>query len=308
MAGTIGTPTAVGDTGGPGATPLKIGPVVFRTEECPDKLPLGGGKQKHVITELVGGGIVDQHFGTVPVNPVQWSGTFFGAFVEQRVQLLRQMMVSGAEYVVSYQREQYYCRVSDFQPYYRGNRCDYDIKLTITRDSNGAFSVANTASLDSQVSALMGDVNSQIAALVAADPTGTATAQADITSMQVAIKNAGPIAQSSGASFTSLVNSITTAIASATAYYNTLTETAATYLNASRLVSALTLISSNVQRGQSTKSIRKQGGNLFEVASMYYGDASLAYDLADANGLASPFLSNNLQQDIILPPFPSRST
>lgn len=302
----IATPTPTNDLGGPGATPLKIGPVVFRTEECPEKLPLGGGKQKHVITELVGGGIVDQHFGTVPVNPVSWSGTFWGAYVDQRVQLLRQMMLAGDEYLVSYQREQYYCRVSDFQPYYRGNRCDYDIKLTITRDSNGAFSVANPASLDSQVSALAGDVNNQVTDLTASDPT-FAIVQPDISNMQVAIKNAGPIAQASGAASASLLQSITTALASATAYLASLDEVSPQFLNATRLVSALTLISTNVQRGQSTQSLRVQGGSLFEIASMYFGDASLAYDLAAANGLASPFLSKTQIQNIALPPFPKAS-
>lgn len=301
------TPSPINDPGGAGATPLKIGPVTFRTEETPEKLPIGGAKQKEVITEMAGGGIVAQNFGTVPKNPVEWSGTFWGAYVEQRVRLLRQMMVSGTEYLLTYQFEQYYCRVSDFQPNYRGNRCDYDIKLTITRDANGALSVANTPSLDSQVNALMGDVNSQMTALTAADPTGIATVQPSIAAMQVSISNAGPIAQATTLNSGGLIQSITTALASATTYLSEIGESDDRYLNASRLVYALTLISTNVQRGQSTQSIRKQGGNLFEIASQYYGDASLAFDLAAANGLPSPFLSSTAQQEIVLPPFPKAS-
>lgn len=286
-------------------TPLVIGGVSLSVPNSPSELGLGAGLQKKAVTELIGGGRVVASMGAQP-KPVTITGALWAPDIATIVPLLRAYMVDGKERLVSWASERYYAKVAEFDPKYRfgGQVCDYSIVLEITRDANGAFSISPTASVDTQVSTLSDTANVSASAIAAADASAPPLT-ADAANVQIALDNTGPIGQASSADVASLLTTVQSALANATAYAGGLAQTASTYVTAQQYVTALTLIADNVQSGQSQRTIQVQGRSLFEVASQYYGDPSKAFDLAAVNGLAGPLLSGVVSTTLRLPPYPS---
>jgi hypothetical protein len=290
-------------TSAPGSNPLKIGAVTFSSIECPNDLPIGSGEQRIKEMELVGGGKSTYSMGA-QADPVTWKGAFFDENVDARILSLRRMMTSGQEYFLTWHTEQYYGKVKKFVPtYHHTGWCEYEITVVITRDANGAFSKTAPVSVDQQVNAMLQDANLQNSAILAADPVGAAVFQPDLSTMNVAIKNAGPLAQTAGLTAQSVIQSIGSAIAAVGSYSVLLSELAPQTVAVTRLASILTLVQTAIQLGQTAKTIRTQGGSLFEIAAQEYGDVTQAFALMAANGLSAPVLSHSILQDVALPPY-----
>lgn len=290
---------------GAGATPLTIGAVTFRTEECPSELAIGAGEQMEVSTQLVGGGRVVQVFGS-SADDVTWSGTFYSSpQVRAKVQSLRLYMVTGQEVLLKWGSEQYYVRVKKFTPRYHGtNLCSYDISVVVTRDANGAFTVNSNVSIDSQIQALLAEANKQNNVVLGQQPTAAQVFQQKLAALQSAVNAAGPIAQNITVVGPPIIAASNAASQSVGDFITGLTDqTNPAYAGAVLLQSSLNAITENVQRGQTPKSIQVQGTDLMAVAAQQYGDATLGYQLAKVNGLPSPFTTSAKALTITLPPF-----
>lgn len=319
-AGIIGFPQAGVAASGSGSEPVTIGGVTFRSEEVPNPIPIGAGEQMLVVTDLIGGGRVVQALGVKPKS-VTWNGRFITAGqVFAKVRSLRLYMTTGVEVLFSWWGEIYFCRVKDFTPTFNHqNLCDYSITIEITRDKNGAFTVAANTSIDQQVQALLKSAtvtNNAILTSSAAADDGTddgipninfdadpQSFQSALQQLNSAVAAAGPIAANittAGPPIVAAADNATTAVGK---YIAAISPTDANYANASLLQASTKLISSNVTRGQSPQSTRVQGQSLFAVAAQTYGDPSKAYALANANGLPAPFTTAIASQVIALPPF-----
>lgn len=289
-----------------GGTPFSIGGVTFTAKEEPSSLPIGQARQMMAVHTLPGGTRIVQAFGVEPQD-VSWSGHFWDQSVKDRVNALRSYAVSGNEIPIQWGSEAYFCIVKEFRPVYLHDyHATYDITVTITRDANGAFSVATAPSIDKQVSQLQQNAQTAADLLNQADTnyinSGIPTS---LTNVTVKIQNAGPLAQLTGDSAKSLISTVQSALSTVEAYTGGISPSATWLPQALQLGSFLQLIIDNIQRGQAPQTAQVQGGSLFAVASKYYGDPTLAFALAAANGLASPQLPATKLLTLVLPPLTS---
>jgi hypothetical protein len=64
----------------------------------------------------------------------------------------------------------------------------------------------------------------------------------------------------------------------------------------------LKLIASNLAVGQAPKTVTVNGGNLYALASQYYGDPALAVNIQAANGLRTMALPQGVVVTLNIPP------
>lgn len=290
-------------TGGqvPGMTPLSIGGVTFNSSEAPERLPIGAVEQMVVTKTLPGGTRVVAAFGP-SAKTVSWSGKFFDVFVGPRIRQLRLYAVSGQPQTLVYNNEAYFCVVKEFTPTYMAGYAEYEITVEIVSAQNGALAVASPVTIDQQISALNDQANNANNTIVAADPTGSAVYQAQLTNAQSQIQQNTPIAQNVVSAALYAVPAIQSAIAAISGYGAGLSSSGTLFANVTTLIASLTAISANISRGQSATSTTIQGGSLFGLAALHYGDVTQAFTLATANGLISPFISGAQQTLVTLPP------
>jgi hypothetical protein len=287
-----------------GKDPLSIGEVTFNTDEVPEDLEIGAAEQMIVAKTLPGGTRVVQRFGNDPLN-VAWTGKFMAANVKPRVAQLRAYQVAGTTVLLSWLNEKYHVTIKSFKPkYHNANYADYEIEVVVISDANGAFTIASSTTIDAQVAALQAQVNANNAVIVHADPTGSQTFQQQLANVYRLLALAAPLAQGVvGQSGNAIISAIAGTMGLIAAYQGTLSTLSAQYADVIQLQGALAAISGNVATGQNPKSVQTQGGNLFNIAAQQYGDVSLAFKLASANGVFSPFLPSGILQAVSLPPF-----
>jgi hypothetical protein len=297
-------PNPVVTVNGPGSDPLQLGGVTFASDECPSGLAIGGLEQMVVVHDLIGGGRTTQALGVKP-KAVGWSGTFWDQNVQGRVATLRAYAVSGTDLPISWRNESYFGVVKEFEPTYENAWiCHYRIAIEITGDANGAFTNTTPPSVDDVVSSESSDLGTQNANLQTADPAGSSAMQQSITNMLQAIQTAGPLAQVTGTALTTLVGTVNVAQQAVQAYVSTADPTSQNYVTASRMLSLVTLIGANIGRSQSTATVQRFGGSLYEVATMQYGDIKQTFALAAANGLNTPSLTKTALSTVTIPPLP----
>ena len=292
----------------PGQDPLTIGNYTFLTSQCPDELSIGGVDQKIAQHFLIGGGIVTQSMGVEP-RPITWEAWLFNeADAQTAIKALRAYAVAGNELALSWRGESYYCKIKTFQPKYSAVWAKFEITVVITRDNNGAFTVTQPSGVDDQVNSLLLDANNQNNALALADPSGVSVFQQSLTNMQVALQSNGSIAQLSGSSLNTVQNAVTAAQSAVQTYASAQSGTSVNFVPANRLTSIISLIGSNVARGQKPNQVQQVGGNLYVVASMQYQDITQAFNVQTSNGLVSPQIPAAEYVTLSLPPFAPGST
>lgn len=321
---------------GPGLFVLQLGSVFFWTNECPDMLPIGAVSQMQTTHQLIGGGRIVQTFGPDAAD-VAWTGRFFSDNIEQRIQQLRLYTVNATEVFVSWKNEQYLAIVKNFEPHYHGGYAEYNIELVITRDQNGAFTLASPLSIDTQISNLFVQASDLNDALLNADPqvtavlnddpqipastpaaaAATATAspstkalagyQKAFNTLQQVIAVAGPIAANITTAGPAIVSAANAAAAGIQAYQDTLGGLDPNLVNAVQLGASVASIAANAQRGQTVQQTIQQGVSLFQVATQQYGDIGLGYTLSAANDIISPFLSASTSTRVSTPPFTEKA-
>lgn len=284
----------------PGKNPVKFGNITFSTEECPDLLPIGAAEQMVAAHNLPGGGKILNKYGNKPKD-VSWTARFWGPNIWPRVQQCRAYQVNGTEELFSYWNELYYGVMTSFDPGYKGGYNEYQITVQITRDANGAFTIASATSLDQQVAALQGQMISVNSDILSLDDAGATAFQSYLKQVQSSIAAASPIAKSPASLVQNVISAIAAAHLAVGVYQASLNETLPQFISTIALGSTLTSLQNLITSGEFPATASIQGGSLFGLATAQYNDPSQAFAIAAANGLRVPFVTQTIAQELALP-------
>ncbi|MCG7388746.1 hypothetical protein [Pantoea sp. ACRSB] len=301
----------------PTATRLRLGDFEFLDFEVPERIAIPG-RQKTVLHQMVGGKRVIDVLG-VEYDPLTWSGVITGSQSGDRVKALEQMRDAGETLTLTLDEYSFKVVITSFVPVYEFiYRRPYSIEVAI---------VANNASplkVDALTGALQGLLNSDVGqALGLSDTINVSSVTSAVTTVQSAVTQVTDFAHATVEQVQSVVRPI---IAAQTLVQQQITqlESAANDITTlgglvpgnpiSKTVSNLLIqadqstripalyslqnvlgrLNKNVSSGQTADGVRTvtlSGGNLYQVASDQYGDASLWSSIASVNGLSDPQLS-----------------
>ncbi|MDU5780770.1 MAG: hypothetical protein E6Z83_08160 [Pantoea sp.] len=301
----------------PTVTRLVLGDFEFLDFEVPERLALPG-RQKTVLHQMVGGKRVIDVLG-VEYDPLSWSGVITGSESGDRVKALERMRDAGEKLTLTLDSYSFTVVITSFTPVYEFiYRRPYSIEVAI---------VANNASplkVDALTGALQGLLDSDIGqALGLSDIIDVSTVTSAVTTVQSAVKEVTDFAhatveqvqavvrpiiaaqtivqqqisqlESAASQITTLGglvpgNPISTTVSNLLSQADQSTRIPALY----SLQNVLGRLNKNVNSGQTADGVRTvtlSGGNLYQVASDQYGDASLWSSIASANDLTDPQLS-----------------
>lgn len=301
----------------PTTTRLVLGDFEFLDFEVPERLALPG-RQKTVLHQMVGGKRVIDVLG-VEYDPLSWSGVITGSESGDRVKALERMRDAGEKLTLTLDDYSFTVVITSFTPVYDFiYRRPYSIEVAI---------VANNASplkVDALTGALQGLLDSDIGqALGLSDIIDVSTVTSAVTTVQSAVKEVTDFAhatveqvqavvrpiiaaqtivqqqisqlESAASQITTLGglvpgNPISTTVSNLLSQADQSTRIPALY----SLQNVLGRLNKNVNSGQTADGVRtvtQSGGNLYQVASDQYGDASLWSSIASANDLTDPQLS-----------------
>ncbi|MDF7627725.1 hypothetical protein PUG46_00410 [Erwiniaceae bacterium L1_55_4] len=301
----------------PTTTRLVLGDFEFLDFEVPERLALPG-RQKTVLHQMVGGKRVIDVLG-VEYDPLSWSGVITGSESGDRVKALERMRDAGEKLTLTLDSYSFTVVITSFTPVYEFiYRRPYSIEVAI---------VANNASplkVDALTGALQGLLDSDIGqALGLSDIIDVSTVTSAVTTVQSAVKEVTDFAhatveqvqavvrpiiaaqtivqqqisqlESAASQITTLGglvpgNPISTTVSNLLSQADQSTRIPALY----SLQNVLGRLNKNVNSGQTADGVRTvtlSGGNLYQVASDQYGDASLWSSIASANDLTDPQLS-----------------
>jgi hypothetical protein len=295
-------PFGVGTSAIPSDT-LTIGGVAFLSEEHPSELefPLAQVLAVHVN---VGGSRVLQELGPNPED-VTWTGLLFAGNVSDRLAALKAMQVAAQPVTLSYLDQSYSVLIRKFTPkYLHRYRAQYSITVSVVADLSGQYSNTPPSSIDNQVNGISDQAQALLLQLAAQDEANTLAVQLAFDVLFAAIESGGSLLGLTGSALQNLVALAGAAFAAAETYAGSQSSGSPLFLMATLLGSYANLIGKNLAQGQAPAVVVIQGGtaDLFDIAARIYGDPSLAFALAAANGLSSPLLSSTQVYQIVLPP------
>lgn len=301
----------------PTVTRLVLGDFEFLDFEVPERLALPG-RQKTVLHQMVGGKRVIDVLG-IEYDPLSWSGIITGSQSGDRVSALERMRDAGEQLTLTLDNYSFTVVITSFTPVYEFiYRRPYSIEVAI---------VANKASplkVDALTGTLQGLLDSDIGqALGLSDIIDVSTVTSAVTTVQSAVKEVTDFAhatveqvqavvrpiiaaqtivqqqlsqlESAASQITTLGglvpgNPVSTTVSNLLSQADQTTRIPALY----SLQNVLGRLNKNVNSGQTADGVRtvtQSGGNLYQVASDQYGDASLWSSIASANDLTDPQLS-----------------
>jgi len=301
----------------PTVTRLVLGDFEFLDFEVPERLALPG-RQKTVLHQMVGGKRVIDVLG-VEYDPLTWSGVITGSQSGERVKALERMRDAGEKLTLTLDDYSYSVVITTFTPVYEFiYRRPYTIEVAIFANN------ASPLKVDALTGALQGLLDSDIGqALGLSDIIDVSTVTSAVTTVQSAVKEVTDFAhatvdqvqavvrpiiaaqtivqqqisqlESAASQITTLGglvpgNPISTTVSNLLSQADQSTRIPALY----SLQNVLGRLNKNVSSGQTADGVRtvtQSGGNLYQVASDQYGDASLWSSIASANELTDPQLS-----------------
>ncbi len=301
----------------PTATRLILGDFEFLQFEIPERLSIPG-RQKTVIHQMIGGKRVIDVLG-VEYDAFSWSGIITGSNAGDRVTVLESMRDAGKSLTLTLDGYSFTVVITSFTPQYEYvYRRPYTIEVGIVQRNDSPLRVdALTGALDALINGDVGttlglagtvDISSVTAAVTTvqsavAAVTDFAHATVDtvqtivrpIVAAQTLVSQSISQLEASASEITTLGglvpgNPISKTISNILTQADLTTRTPALY----QMQSVLSRLNKNVQSGQTADGVREitlSGGNLYQVASDQYGDASLWSSLASANNITDPQLT-----------------
>lgn len=311
------------------ATRLILGDFEFLDFELPERITIPG-RQKTVTHQMIGGRRLVDVLG-VECDPITWSGIFTGDTTSSRVKALEQMRDTGETVTLTLADYSFDVVITEFNPVYEFEfRRPYSITLAVVQNNASPVQTdALTGALNSLINSDVGNalnlssvidvdsVTSAVNTVQSAVSTVKDFATATVTQVQAVVRPviaAQQIVQTSISSVENSLNEITTlggiipgnpvskTVSNLLTQADGMTKLPALY----SLSSVLERVNKNVRTGQTAngvKSITLSGGNLYQIASDEYGDATYWDSLATVNGLTDPQL--NGINTITIPTTPS---
>lgn len=301
----------------PTVTRLLLGDFEFMEFEVPEQVAIHG-RQKTVQHQLIGGRRVIDVLGT-EYEPLTWSGIFTGAQAGARVGALERMRDAGHPVLLTLDDYRFTVVITAFRPVYELIwRRPYSIEVAVVRNEGSpekvdALTGALRELIDSDLGRALGladlinidAVTQTVKDLHQAVKQVTDFAHATVAQVQAVVRpmitarniihHELALLEAAARDITSLGglvpgNPVSRTVSNLLLQSDHVTRIPALY----RLQDVLGRLHKNVKAGQSAagiKAVTLSGGNLYQVASEQYGDASLWTSVADANDLSDPQLS-----------------
>lgn len=303
-------------------TILLLGDFAFKASEIPEVMPWGGD-QNITTHELVGGRRVLDAMGRSD-RPLEWHGIFFGADATDRARQVDAIRILGLPVVVSWDRFSYVVIVKSFHPdFSRYYQIPYSIVCEVQEDQNSPTIPSSALNVDDVVANDLASADGIVGQLntISAD---VAVAMAPITAAVAAVHAAVSVVSSIATAANSVVQSILTPVAALRTQIAALTSSVGNAIEnvgsvggvfpgstvaqsiaafngqiagmqqqtllvqLDGVVGRVQMNVSNTQVDSGT--VTQAGGNLFNIASQQYGDATKWADLARVNSIADPAL------------------
>ncbi|MBN7122903.1 hypothetical protein BSU01_14460 [Erwinia billingiae] len=301
----------------PTVTRVVLGDFEFLDFEVPERIAIPG-RQKTVLHQMIGGKRTIDVLG-IEYDPLTWSGIITGSQSGDRVSALERMRDAGEQITLTLDNYSFTVVITSFTPVYEFiYRRPFTIEVAIVSNN------ASPLKVDALTGALQGLIDSDIGkSLGLADIIDVQSVTEAVTTVQSAVKevtdfahatveqvqavvrpivSAQVIIQQQIGQLESAANDITTlgglvpgnpiskTISNLLTQADQSTKIPALY----NLQSVLGRLNKNVSSGQTADGVRSvtlSGGNLYQVASDQYGDASLWSSIASANNLSDPQLT-----------------
>lgn len=306
---------------------LTLGDFVFQDMEIPEAIPFGG-PQSLSKKKLIGGVRVIDALGPDP-KPLEWSGTFWatpgGQTALDRALTLKQMADAGQPLDLSWDSLYYRVLIASFEPDYRFARIPYRISCEIIQDLTAPVYQSNTPDADDLISAdlylasLLAEaiadqlLLSLISELMIAANLIVSFVNAPLSTINLVLQ---PLIAASGR-VGALITLADTTLLNTTAPGGVLpgapvsASAAALAVQVAANQQQVDLIQLQALCGRiarnlsqinsSVRTITVPGGNLYDIASLEYGDATAWTLIAQANGLTDPQLSGITE--LTIPPY-----
>jgi nucleoid-associated protein YgaU len=307
---------------------LVLGDFTFQDFEVPEEIGFGGD-QKLAVKKMLGGVRDIQALGT-DWRPIAWSGQFFptqsGQSALDRALTLEQMKNAAQPLALSWDELYLMVYIRTFEPDYRFARIPYKIVLEVLQDLtapvyadadpdaddiiNADLDSANTLTASTGDSALSG-LMSAVSSAVSSVQTFVGAAASVVAPVLQAVHQAQAYVQSAIGTVDSTLASVgvpagvlpgVPILQNLSSFTSILGATGlqTQYL---QIGSVLGRMSTNLtQTNSSSQTLTVGGGNLFDIASSQYGDATQWTQISDAN----PQLGGDPQitgiQTITVPP------
>ena len=301
----------------PTATRVVLGDFEFLDFEVPERIAIPG-RQKTVLHQMIGGKRTVDVLG-IEYDPLSWSGIITGSQSGDRVSALERMRDAGEQLTLTLDNYSFTVVITSFTPVYEFiYRRPFTIEVAIVSNN------ASPLKVDALTGALQGLIDSDIGkSLGLADIIDVDSVTSAVTTVQSAVKEVTDFAHATIEQVQSVVRPIVAAqviiqqqigqLESAANDITTLgglvpgnpiSKTISNLLSQAdqstkipalyNLQSVLGRLNKNVNSGQTADGVRSvtlSGGNLYQVASDQYGDASLWSSIASANNLTDPQLT-----------------
>jgi hypothetical protein len=294
-------------------TTVTLGDFEFAGMEVPESIPFGGN-QALVVHRLIGGDRVVDAMGPDDA-PLEWRGWFRGASALDRALYLDTQRKLGKPLTLTWSQLRYSVVISSFSAdFRRPYEIPYRIACEVVEDLTAPVNVALPSSIDDVMDDDMGTANGL------GDLIGDGQLSSLLGGLDASIKGVSSFANAS----TSVINSVLAPIAAVQSRVSTLVASTGnsiqnvgtlggvlpgTPIGLSSSALATQVISFNklpnlyslqnvVGRmganlgsvSGSARPLTTSGGNLMDIASSAYGDASSWTGIAKANGLTDPVL------------------
>ncbi|NRH24657.1 hypothetical protein A8L51_12780 [Pantoea stewartii] len=301
----------------PTITRLTLGEFEFMEFEVPERIAFRGS-QKTVQHQLIGGRRIIDVLGT-EYEPITWSGVITGPEASSRVSALERMRDMGHPVVLTLDDYRFTVVITSFSPVYEFvRRRPYTIEVAVVRnegapDKTDALTGALQGLIDSDIGRALGLANiinvdavkEGVKTLHQAVKKVTDFAHATVVQVQEVIRpliaarniieHELALLEAAAGEITSLGglvpgHTISKTVSNLLLQSEHVTQIPALY----RLQEVLGRLNKNVSAGQMSGGIRAvtlSGGNLYQVASEQYGDASQWISIAEVNHLTDPQLS-----------------
>lgn len=301
----------------PTVTRVVLGDFEFLDFEVPERIAIPG-RQKTVLHQMIGGKRTVDVLG-IEYDPLSWSGIITGSQSGDRVSALERMRDAGEQLTLTLDNYSFTVVITSFTPVYEFiYRRPFTIEVAIVSNN------ASPLKVDALTGALQGLIDSDIGkSLGLADIIDVDSVTSAVTTVKSAVKEVTDFAHATVEQVQSVVRPIVAAqviiqqqigqLESAANDITTLgglvpgnpiSKTISNLLSQAdqstkipalyNLQSVLGRLNKNVNSGQTADGVRSvtlSGGNLYQVASDQYGDASLWSSIASANNLTDPQLT-----------------
>lgn len=302
---------------------LTLGSVTFANFEVPSSINFGGD-QALSDKKLVGGRRSIDAMGRVD-DDISWSGMFRGSTATFRARFLDGLRVKGDQVSLTWSQFNYNVVIKSFKCSFNAfYEIPYSITVAVIQDLNKPFPILLPVAYNDAISAAMVEARD----LAATIKDGSISAA--IALLSVTINAIPSIANASSSVLATITGPLNSSILAVNNYIDSLggsslfsisdnqsldsgttyepaNEVSSDFLNLSDayLLQALLIqIQRNIvliRRGADGQTISINGANLFQVASQYYGDATLWTTIAKANGLIDPVVPSGVVFNLLIP-------